>query len=92
MLQKLNNLSYKTSFRKIVGFDTVVTDITRKRALPEEATIHTGKMTAIKIALKEIQKKEDKRWVIYIDSMQFIEYNKKYHPILTQIYDISKTR
>ena len=29
-----------------------------KQALPEEASIHTAEMTAIKIALREIQKRE----------------------------------
>ena len=46
-------------------------------------------MTAIKIALKEIHKREEKRWVIYKDSqnsMQSIEYNKENYPILNQIY------
>ena len=48
-------------------------------------------MTAIKIALKETQKGEVKRWVIYTDfqsSIQSIQYNKENHPILNQIYDI----
>ena len=40
------------------GKDSAVfTDITRQRALPEEASIHTANITAIKIALKEIHKK-----------------------------------
>ena len=48
-------------------------------------------MTAIKVALKEIPKREDKRCVIYTDcqsSMQFIEYNEENHQILNQIYDV----
>ena len=46
----------------------VFADTTRRGALPEEASIHIVKMSAIKIALKEIHKKEDKRCVIYTDS------------------------
>ena len=60
---------------------------TRRGSLPEKAFIHTVKMTA----LKEINSREDKRWVIYKDPqsfMQSIEYNKKNHPILNQIYNI----
>ena len=43
------------------------------------AFIHSTEMTAIKVALKEIHKREDKRWVIYRNSqssMQSIEFNK----------------
>ena len=61
---------------KKIGFATVFTDIIRRGVLPEEAFIHTDKMTSIKVALKEIHK----RWVIYTDSqsyMQSIEFNKK---------------
>ena len=36
-----------------VGFVAVSADITRRRALPEEASIHTVKMTA----MREIQKR-----------------------------------
>ena len=70
---------------KKVGFASVFTDITRRGTLSEEATIHTAKMTEVKVTLKEIHK----RWVIYTDSqssLQSIEYNKEYHPILNQIY------
>ena len=59
--------------------------------LPEETSIHTAQMTGIKAALKEIQKREDKKWVIYADSwssFQSIEYNKENHSMLNQIYDI----
>ena len=61
---------------KKVSFVAVFTDITRKGALSEEASIHP----AIKTALREIQKSEDKRWVTYTDSlssMLAIEDNKK---------------
>ena len=64
---------------------------TRRGALPEEASIHIAEMTVVKIALKEIHKREDKRLVIYTDSqssMQSIKYNKENYPILNQIYDI----
>ena len=63
---------------KKVGFAVVFTDITRREVLPEEAFINTAKMTAIKVALKEI----------YTDSqssMQSSKYNKENHPILNQI-------
>ena len=33
-------------------------DITRSSTLPEEASIHTAEMTAIKMAMKEIKKRE----------------------------------
>ena len=51
--------------------------------LPEEDSIHIAEMTAIKVTLKEIHKKVDKRWVIFTDSqsfVQFSEYNKENHP------------
>ena len=32
--------------------------------------MHTSVITTIKIALKEIQKREDKRWVTYTDSQE----------------------
>ena len=69
----------------MVGFASVFTNITTRRALPEVASIHTVEMIAINIALKEIHKREDKRWVIYTDSqgyMQSIECNKENYPVL----------
>ena len=63
-----------------VCFAAIFTYITRRADLPEETFLHTAKMTAIKVALKEIHKINDKRWVIYTyfqSSMQPIEYNKK---------------
>ena len=45
----------------------------------------------MKTALREIQKREDKRWVIYLDSlssMQAIENNKENHHILNHMYNI----
>ena len=33
-------------------------------ALPEETSIYTAEMTAIKIAMKEIKKREDMKWVL----------------------------
>ena len=77
--------------RRKVGFAAVFTDITRREALPEVVFIHTAKMTAIKVALKEMHKREDKRWVICTlsqSSMQSIEYKKENHLILNQKYDI----
>ena len=64
------------------GFAAIFMDITRREALHEEASIHTAKMTIIKIAVKEIYKKADKRQIIYIDFqsfMQSIEYKKENH-------------
>ena len=48
---------------KKVCFAAVFTNITRREALSKESTIHTAEMTTIKIALKEIHKREDKQWV-----------------------------
>ena len=48
-------------------------------------------MTAIKGAMREIQKIGDMRWVIYTDSlssMLTVENNRENHPILSQIYVI----
>ena len=75
------------STRRKVKFAEIFTDIIRSGALPEEASIHIAEM----IAMKEIQKREDMRWVIYTDSlcsMLAIENNRENHPILNQIYDI----
>ena len=59
--------------------------------LPEEASNHTAEMTAIKIAMREKQKRKDMRWVIHIDflsSMLAFENNRENHPYLNQMYDI----
>ena len=53
---------------KKVGLATVFKDATRRGALPEEASIHTAEMTAIKVALKEIKGRKGDSWVIYTDS------------------------
>ena len=48
-------------------------------------------MTAIKITMRGIQKREDMRWIIYknsLSSMVVIENNRENYPILNQIYDI----
>ena len=69
-----------------VGFAVVFADITRREALPEEA-----EMTSIKTVMREIQKREDMRWVIYTDSLSSllaIENNRENHPVLNQIYII----
>ena len=42
----------KRTERKL-GFAVVFASITRKRALPEEATIHTAEVTTINTAMKE---------------------------------------
>ena len=49
----------KSTGRK-VGFAVAFMDNTRREPLPKEASIHTAEMTAIKTALREIQKREDK--------------------------------
>ena len=77
---------------KKVGFAVVFTNITRKKTLPQEASINITKMTIIKIALKQIHKREDKRCIIYTDfqsSIQSIEVNKEKenHLMLNQIFD-----
>ena len=74
-----------------MGFAAVFADISRRGALPEEASILTAEMSAIKIAMREKQKRKDIRWVIYTDSLSSviaIEYKRENHPILNQIYDI----
>ena len=67
-----------------VGFAAVFANIAIRKALPKEASIHTAEMTTIKTAMREIQKREDKRWVIYTDtlsSMRAIENNRENHRI-----------
>ena len=49
------------SIGKKVCFSAAFTDVPRRGALPEETSIHTAEMTAIKIPLREIHKREDKR-------------------------------
>ena len=56
-----------------VGFVVVFTDTTKWGALPEEASIHTAEMTAIKVALKEVHKRKDKRWVKYTDTQRSMQ-------------------
>ena len=56
----------KSTGRKI-GFAAEFADITRRETLPEETSIHTAEMKAIKISMKEIQKREGIKWIIYID-------------------------
>ena len=46
--------------RRKVGFATVFTEISRKGALPEEASIFIAEITAIKVALKKIHRREVK--------------------------------
>ena len=47
------------SRRRKVDFTAVFADITRRGALPEEASIHTAEMTTIIFAMREIQKKRE---------------------------------
>ena len=49
-----------------IDFALVFTDITRKGASSEEASIHTAEMAAIKVALKEMHKRKNKRGNIYM--------------------------
>ena len=59
-----------------VNFAAVFTDIIRRGALPEEASIHTAEMTA----MIEKQKIEHMRWIIYthsLSSMLTIENNRE---------------
>ena len=60
-------MEWSISTGKKTGFSAVFADITRTGALKEEASIHTAEMTAIKIAMRKIQKREDMIWVIYTD-------------------------
>ena len=95
---KGNNSNFKKAYTdgskstgRKVDFAAVFADITRSETLPEEASIHKAEMTAIKIGMREIKKREDMRWVIYTDllsSMLAIENNRENYPILMQIYDI----
>ena len=62
--EKQNNKVTYTDGSKYIGrkvcISVVFADITRTGAIPEEASIHTAEM----IAMRKIQKREDKRWVI----------------------------
>ena len=49
-LQHKDTKDWSKSMGRKVDFAVVFTDITRRRALPEEAFIHTAQMTAIKVA------------------------------------------
>ena len=72
-----------------MSFAVVFMNITRRETLPQKASIHTLEMTTTKIALKEIYKSEDKKWIIYTQSHS-MQSNKENHPILNQIrYKIS---
>ena len=44
-----------------VGFAPVFTDMIRRGALPEEASIHTAEITIIKIAMRDMKKREGMR-------------------------------
>ena len=44
----------------------------QKKSLHEEIFIYTAKITAIKVTIKDIHKRDDKRWVVYIDSQSSI--------------------
>ena len=74
--------------RKLV-FAAVFADISRRGPLPEEASIHTAEMTA----MRDIQKRVDMRWVIYTDllsSMLAIENNRENHSVLNQIFELQQ--
>ena len=57
----------KSTGRK-VGIAAVFAGITRRGALPEEASINTDKITAIKIAMRERKKKRGHERGIYIQT------------------------
>ena len=63
------------STRRKVGYSAVFADTTRREELPEESSIHTVEMTAI----KEIKERVDIKWIIYTDSssMLAIENSRK---------------
>ena len=79
---------------KNVGLAAVFKDATRRDALPEEASIYTAEMTAIKVALKEIKKRKTKvgSCTDSQSSMQAIESKKKNHPILNQIWHTGRPK
>ena len=64
-------------------------DIIIKKALLDEASIHTAEMTEIKTALRE-----DKRWEIYTDLLstikKFTGTLNQMHNILTELYNQGK--
>ena len=68
---------------KKVGFAAVFMNVIRRAALPEEASIHTTEMTAIKIALKEIHKRQDKMgnavYIYFQSSVQKSKHKLKNH-------------
>ena len=77
----------KSTGRK-VGCAAILTDITRKGSLPEEASIHTTEMTILKIAVREIKKERKHEMGNIYRLAEFnipIENNRKNHPILNQI-------
>ena len=79
MTTRKNNTSYSLkknglkNIEKKVGFEGLFTDITRRGGLPKEASIYTAEMIEIKIALKEIYKREDKIWVISSDTQSYMQ-------------------
>ena len=85
-----SNEAYKEHRKKSrVLYAAVFTVPTRRGALPEEASIYTTEMTAI----KGIKEREDIRWVIYADSlssMVAIDNNRENHPILTKLQNQGK--
>ena len=88
-LQHKNNKEAYTDRSKStgskVGFAAVLANITRGGALPEKASIHTAEMTT----MREIQKREDIRWVIYTDLLtSILAIKNKNHPIINKIYAI----
>ena len=70
----------KSTGRKI----DVFTDITKRGALPKEASMHTAEKTAIKIEMREIEKKGGDEMIKYTDSLNSknIENNRENHTIL----------
>ena len=62
-------------------------DITKRGALPEEASIHTTEMTAIKITMRGIEKKRRHEMgnIQRLASLMLPIENRENHPTLNQI-------
>ena len=65
-----------------VGFAAVFSDKTLRGKLPTQASIFTAELHAILVALREIRKRQFKRWTIYTDSQSTMHEIYKYNPDL----------
>ena len=60
----------------------------KKGFYPVETSIHTTKVTAIKVALGEIHGRRDRSWVVYEDyqsTVKSVVYSRESHSILALI-------